>query len=103
MGLRQRKKPRWTLDSLEIKEHIESGRDMIWESQNGSQKKVKDLDHNHLKNIIQKFNRDGYDWTFDNSVQECLKVELIYRDLKTQQDKDEERIDKEWRDSVQGF
>jgi len=80
--LKQRKPPKYSLDCGIILEHIKDGsRTMEWESENGKITLVQDLDYNHLKNIIAKFKRDGYKWAIDDSVQECLQTELIYRDL----------------------
>ena len=79
MGLKPRKEFKWSLNSDRIKEHIESkGGELLWESQNGRENKLKDLDINHIKNIIKLFNKKEY---IDDSVFECIESELIYRTL----------------------
>ena len=79
MGLKPRREFKWSLDSDRIKEHIESkGGELIWESQNGRKNLVKQLDLNHLKNILKLFDKKEY---MDDSIFECLESELIYRTL----------------------
>tara|TARA_R110000823_G_C15914307_1_gene498057 strand:+ start:1097 stop:1369 length:273 start_codon:yes stop_codon:yes gene_type:complete len=79
MGLKPRREFKWSLDSGRIKEHIESkGGELIWESQNGRKNLVKQLDLNHLKNILKLFDKKEY---IDDSIFECLESELIYRTL----------------------
>ena len=87
MGLKPRREFKWSLDSDRIKEHIESkGGELIWESQNGRKNLVKQLDLNHLKNILKIFEKKEY---IDDSIFECLESELIYRTL-TKKKEDEQ-------------
>ena len=79
MGLKPRREFKWSLDSDRIKQHIESkGGELIWESQNGRKNLVKQLDLNHIKNILKLFDKKEY---MDDSIFECLESELIYRTL----------------------
>jgi hypothetical protein len=87
MGLKPRREFKWSLDSDRIKQHIESkGGELIWESQNGRKNLVKQLDLNHIKNILKLFDKKEY---MDDSIFECLESELIYRTL-TKKKEDEQ-------------
>tara|TARA_R110000737_G_scaffold216026_2_gene232492 strand:+ start:538 stop:810 length:273 start_codon:yes stop_codon:yes gene_type:complete len=88
MGLKPRREFKWSLDSDRIKEHIESkGGELIWESQNGRKNLVKQLDLNHLKNILKLFDKKEY---MDDSIFECLESELIYRTLTKNKEDEQE-------------
>ena len=88
MGLKPRREFKWSLDSDRIKEHIESkGGELIWESQNGRKNLVKQLDLNHLKNILKIFEKKEY---IDDSIFECLESELIYRTLTKNKEDEQE-------------
>ena len=88
MGLKPRREFKWSLDSDRIKEHIESkGGELIWESQNGRKNLVKQLDLNHLKNILKLFEKKEY---MDDSIFECLESELIYRTLTKNKEDEQE-------------
>ena len=82
MALPKRRQPRWTLDSIEIRNHVQKDRNMLWESQSGKITEVKNIDLNHLKNILNKFKRKEYtDFLGDSVIADCLMYELIYREL----------------------
>lgn len=78
--LPKRKEPRYSLASKEIQDHMENGRNMIWESQNGKQTILHSMDDNHLINAIAKIERGDHEF-YDYSVLNTLMMELEYRDL----------------------
>lgn len=78
MGLRKRRPFKWDLNNTKIKYHVEFNRDMIWESQNGKQTMIKDMDFNHLKNCVAKIKREK-GWREQDL--EKLELEVIYRQI----------------------
>ena len=54
---------------------------MTWESSRGKLTVLKDMDTNYIKNVIKKIERKEYDFLFDDSVKETMKMELIYRQI----------------------
>lgn len=82
MGLPKRKQFKWNLLNKEIQFHlgIRNNENFIWESSNGKKKLISEMDTNHIKNAISKFERGEYDWTKETFVQP-LKMELIYREI----------------------
>lgn len=67
------------INKREMEVHKDLRDSFHWESSNGARKLLKDLDHNHLKNIIAKIERGE----LDNSLTSLslLKTELKYRYL----------------------
>lgn len=71
-----RKQFKWSIDSKEIIDH-EFYRDFTYSSKKGKIK-IKDLDTNHIKNILNKMKRE-YD-TRKKTINTLL-FELIYREI----------------------
>ena len=99
--LRERRKPKWTLDDPLIQKHLNDGsRTMNWESENGKITKIEDLDYNHLKNIINKFKRNQSKWAIYDSVKKRLETELIYRDLLKIEENTDEKTRRQLREQT---
>ena len=76
----KRKELKYTNLSKEIKDHLKF-RHVIWESGNGKKTLLKNMDKNHILNVIKKHKRGDYKDPVDPEFMELLKMELIYRQL----------------------
>lgn len=69
-----------TIDSRLMKAHEEIRNTVSWKSSNGAQKLYKELDVNHLRNIIAKIERGELEGRLHQLFD--LKNEINYRNLK---------------------
>lgn len=76
----KKKKFYTTIDSDIMSNHSEIREATKWTSSNGVSKLYKDLDINHLKNILAKFERGELEEKLDQLFD--LKNELDFRNLK---------------------
>jgi len=92
--LPKRKEFKWTLNDKRIIDHIDNDRYKIWESRNGTQTCLKDMDHNHIKNCEKMILRGG------DGREQCLiylQTELIYRELLIRQSNENKNGNREQR------
>jgi len=73
----KRKEYKWNKISEELIEH-DKVRGFIYETSKGKKIPVKDLDTNHIKNILAKIKREE-DWR--EQLTYMLKFELVYRQV----------------------
>lgn len=78
MGFLSKKKI--DINKDEISNHKDLRCYFEWESSNGSKKTLKNLDHNHLKNIIAKIERGDLNSRLTSLS--TLRTELKYRYIK---------------------
>lgn len=82
MGLPKRKQFKWSLSSKQIQIHtkVRKKDEFVWESSNGKQFYIEQMDINHIKNAIAKIERGEYDWSRERFLK-LFKIELIYREI----------------------
>lgn len=79
MAFRERKKT--IITNNEITNYLnENTRELYWSSSNGRMTKIKDLDVNHMINILKKQQRDGFYGTNEVSIFKYIQKELKYRE-----------------------
>ena len=76
----KRKELKFSAKSGEVQEHY-FFRHVIWESGNGKKTLLKNMDKNHILNVIKKHKRGDYKDPVDPEFMELLKMELIYRQV----------------------
>tara|TARA_B110000914_G_C15204610_1_gene327789 strand:+ start:169 stop:417 length:249 start_codon:yes stop_codon:yes gene_type:complete len=76
----KRKELKFNEKSDEVQEHY-FFRHVIWESGNGKKTLLKNMDKNHILNVIKKHKRGDYKDPVDPEFMELLKMELIYRQV----------------------
>ena len=76
----KRKELKFNEKSSEVQEHY-FFRHIIWESGNGKKTLLKNMDKNHILNVIKKHSRGDYKDPVDPEFMELLKMELIYRQV----------------------
>ena len=76
----KRKELKFSEKSSEVQEHY-FFRHVIWESGNGKKTLLKNMDKNHILNVIKKHKRGDYQDPVDPEFMELLKMELIYRQV----------------------
>ena len=76
----KRKELKFNEKSGEVQEHY-FYRHVIWESGNGKKTLLKNMDKNHILNVIKKHKRGDYKDPVDPEFMELLKMELIYRQV----------------------
>ena len=76
----KRKELKFSEKSGEVQEHY-FYRNVIWESGNGKKTLLKNMDKNHILNVIKKHKRGDYKDPVDPEFMELLKMELIYRQV----------------------
>ncbi len=81
MDLKKRKLPKYNLRSPEFNRHTVSRSEDFWFSSDGKKILIKDLDKNHIFNIISKFKRGGYTDKDSSDFVGKLKMEVEYRSI----------------------
>ena len=76
----KRKELKFNEKSDEVQEHY-FFRHVIWESGNGKKTLLKNMDKNHILNVLKKHKRGDYKDPVDPEFMELLKMELIYRQV----------------------
>lgn len=79
MAFRERRKT--IITNNEITNYLnENTRELYWASSNGRTTKIKDLDVNHMLNILKKQQRDGFYGINEVSIFKYIQKELKYRE-----------------------